>query len=463
MPNRVLRSDSGASATPCSRVLAVMSLTAVALVGASCAHGTAASSKQGPPPAVTHFEMEPIKISAVSGPEGVHIESFDAADLFDQGSKALSEKRHADAIAAYERLLREFPDTRHTRAALYNCGLAYQGQKDWANAIARFKSLAETHAESSDAKDALFQMGATYAEMGNWPSSIEVLVRVLERKDLSADDRLEALGRRGYAQLQLSDLDAAERTFRSALGFFKQIETEERLETDFYLALAHYHLGQISHSRFRAIKLRLPDVQMSADLDEKARLLLTAQRQYIDTIKLGNPEWASASGFQIASLYEELYDAFAHAPVPPDLTRPDAKEKRELYFEELRKKIRVLLEKSVRTHEANLLMMERLGVRNEWRDKSKLAYAKMQRLLDPSFRPDPSDLASAASPDRPAQPATPPPVPSLPTGARPSEATAAPGDEGDEAPAASPSETPDSTRDQKRRKPPADGPIRQIL
>ena len=42
----------------------------------------------------------------------------------------------------------------------------------------------------------------------------------------------------------------------------------------------------------------------------------------------------------------------------------------------------------VRTHEQNLLMLERLGVQNEWRDKSKLAFAKLQRMLDPSFKFD---------------------------------------------------------------------------
>ena len=49
-------------------------------------------------------------------------------------------------------------------------------------------------------------------------------------------------------------------------------------------------------------------------MEEKARLLLVAQRQYIETIKLGNPQWASASGYQVGSLYEEFYDAFIHAP-----------------------------------------------------------------------------------------------------------------------------------------------------
>jgi tetratricopeptide (TPR) repeat protein len=339
--------------------------------------------------------MEPIKITAVSGADGgVHVEAFDAAELFEQASKALSEKRFDDAIAAYDRLLAEFQDDRYSRAGIYNAGLAHQGKKDWEGALRRFQTLAAKYPDSTDAKDALFQEGATYAELQNWPASVQVFARLLERRDLSADDRLEALARRGFAQFQLRDMDTAERTFQSAVSYFHQIESEERLETDFYLALAQYHLGEVAHQRFRAVPLRLPERQMATDLDEKARLLLVSQRQYIDTIKLGNAEWAAASGFQIGSLYEELYDAFVQAPVPPELQAPtpEAREKRDIYDAELRKKIRILLEKSVRTHEANLLMMERMGVKSEWRDKSKLAFAKLQTLLDPS------DLGAAARP-----------------------------------------------------------------
>ena len=82
-----------------------------------------------------------------------------------------------------------------------------------------------------------------------------------------------------------------------------------------------------------------------------------------------------------------------------------------MYYEELRKKIRILLEKSIRTHEQNLMMMERLGVQNEWRDKSKLAFAKLQRMLDPSFKLDFAD-PSAAGTSSPVPP--PPPAPSAP-------------------------------------------------
>ncbi len=381
---------------------------------AACAGKSTNQVNVVPPGApVEEIEMDPIKISAVKGPDGTHLETYDVAELFEQAGKALSDKRYADSARDYDRLLKEFPDTRYTKAALYNGGLAYVGLKDWQTAIARFQKLANEHADSSDAKDALFQLGACYAEQGNWPTSATVFAQILERKDLTADDKIEAMGRRGFAQFQLKDLDTAERTFQSAMWYVASIATEERLETDFYVGLIRYHLGQITHERFKAIPLRLPEKQMAADMEDKARLLLAAQRQYIETIKLGNPQWASASGYQIGSLYEEFYDAFIHAPIPDDLKGNDNVEKRDVYYEELRKRIRILLEKSLRTHEQNLAMLERLGVQNEWRDKSKLAFAKLQKMLDPSYKFEFADPSQAGT-ETAAPP--PPPTPTPPTG-----------------------------------------------
>jgi hypothetical protein len=58
-------------------------------------------------------------------------------------------------------------------------------------------------------------------------------------------------------------------------------------------------------------------------------------------------------------------------------------------------------------------MLERLGVQNEWRDKSKLAFAKLQRMLDPSYKFDFADPTTAGS-QTPAPP--PPPTPAAPAG-----------------------------------------------
>ena len=49
-------------------------------------------------------------------------------------------------------------------------------------------------------------------------------------------------------------------------------------------------------------------------------------------------------------------------------------------------------------------MLERLGVQNEWRDKSKLAFAKLQKMLDPSFKLEFADPRGPAPAPTPASP-----------------------------------------------------------
>jgi TolA-binding protein len=387
-------------------------LAAILVCGLAAGCGTTSGRGQGGqagPPAPVRLDMEPIKIEATTDAEGTHIEAYDAAELFEQAGKALSDKRLDAAVKGYEKLLKNFPDSPYARPALYNLGLAHIDRKDWPAAVTAFRGLVDKYPTHADAKDSLFQLGACYAEQENWPASAEVFARVLERSDLNADDHIEALARRGFAQFNLGDLDAAEKTFRSAMTFKQKIENEERLSTDFYLAFSQYHLGQIFHARFRKAALRMPEAQLDKDLEEKAHLLLTAQRAYIDTIKFGNPGWASAAGFQVGSLYEELYDAFMNVPIPQEL---DA-EGREVYQEELHKKIRILLEKSLRWQRENLLMIERLGVGGDWAQKSRLAYAKLLHLLDPKLPQEGDDLLKRTAPGSIPAPA-PPPVPRAP-------------------------------------------------
>jgi tetratricopeptide (TPR) repeat protein len=394
------------------KTVLVPSLCAALALGACATGGTQAPPANPATPAV-HYDMEPIAIEAKGGGAGVQIESFDAEELFEQAGAALSQKRYDDAVRLYDKLLASFPESSFARPGMYNRGLAFRDKKDWNAAVEAFKGLVDKYASHADAKDGLFQLGACYAELTNWPASGQVFVRLLERQDLTADDRIEAMARRGFAQFNLGDLDAAEKTFRGVFSYKQHIENEERLATDFYLAFSQYHLGQINHQRFRAVALRLPESQMDRDLDQKASLLLQAQRAYIDTIKFGNPAWASAAGFQVGSLYEELYDSFMNAPVPRELKG----EARDVYLAELHKKIRVLLEKSVKWYRENLLMIERLGVNTDWAEKSKLAYAKLVRLLDPKTSPE--ELTPTAPHRDQAPPAPKPPV--RPTPENPSD------------------------------------------
>ena len=391
------------------RVHAWLPIVALSVAASCASSGQQTKPNQPGGEPVVRLDMDPIKIEATTDANGLHIDAYDAPELFEHAGKALSDGRFDDAAKEYGKLLKSFPESPYARPALYNLGLTQIGKKEWSAAIDSFKTLIEKYPNHADAKDSLFQLGACYAEQGNWPSSAEVFARLLERKDLNSDDRIEAIARRGFAQFNLNDLDTAEKTFRAAMAYKQTIESEERLSTDFYLAFSQYHLGQVFHQRFRKAALRLPEAQLDKDLEEKAHLLLTAQRAYIDTIKFGNPGWASAAGFQVGSLYEELFDAFMSVPVPPALDD----EARTIYKEELHKKIRILLEKSLRWQRENLLMIERLGVSTDWADKSKLAYTKLLKLLDPGL-PGPSEDIPGGRQPSPGPSTSPPPVPQAP-------------------------------------------------
>src|ERR1700749_1169558 len=153
-------------ARSCSVRAGLPALLGLLLAGCAGQTNNAAATPAGAP--VEQIEMDPIKIAAVKGPEGVHLESYDVTELFERAGAALSEKRYDDAVRDYETLLKEFKDSRYSKAALYNCGLAYQGKKDWPTAIARFQQLVTQYEGTSDAKDAQFQIGVSYAEAGNW-------------------------------------------------------------------------------------------------------------------------------------------------------------------------------------------------------------------------------------------------------------------------------------------------------
>src|SRR5262249_18831740 len=170
-------------------------------------------------------------------------EVVDARTLFEQAGVDLSEQHFADAARKYDLITSSFKDSPLVLPSYYNAGLAYEGLEDYKTAVERYRAVADRSPDSTDGADARFKLGACLAELGNWPASRGVHTRLLERKDLSLGDRMEAQTRKGYAEFKLGDFGTAERTFLRALEDFRAHETEERLDTDFFLAMSQYHVG----------------------------------------------------------------------------------------------------------------------------------------------------------------------------------------------------------------------------
>jgi tetratricopeptide (TPR) repeat protein len=333
--------------------------------------------------------MEPMRVEVVRAGGARRVEAYDAGSLFAEGGALLSAHDFDGAVALYDRLLRQFPDSRYAPAALYNAGLAEEGKGDFAAAAGRYKTLSERFPETTDGRDGLFRLGGVYAELKDWPGSAAVFERVLSSQDLTFADRIEALARKGLAHYEQGDLDRTEATMRQALDVYQKEAALERLDTVFFLGMAHYYVAAVAHARCQQVPVRLPEKQMAADLNEKARLLLLAQDEYVATIRVRDPHWATAAGYQVGALYTQFHDALLAAPIPPEL---DA-EARQIYVEELRKTLRPLIEKAVGVFEKTVLMAERVGVRNDWVRKTGEELETLRRLLsgdtDPAAPPAP--------------------------------------------------------------------------
>jgi tetratricopeptide (TPR) repeat protein len=358
---------------------------------AGCAHTNQSAPRE------QHVTMEPMVF--VAQPNGI-VETVDAASLFERGGAAYGAKDFDAAIALFDRVVREWPDSRYVVPALYNAGLALEAKGDLAAAAERYKRITVDHADAHDAIDAWYRLGFVLAEAKNWPAAVDTYGQILQRKDLTLGDRLEALARRGVAQLNARDVIAAEHTFRDELAFYHAHESEERLDSDFFVAMGAYYLGECAHEQYRSLPVRLPEKQLARDLEAKARLLLVAQSRFIDAMRVNNAEWATAAGFQIGSLYREFYDDLVGAPVPPALKG----EARDVYLEEVRKQVKTLLQKAISIHEKNVLMAERIGEKNQWVQRSNDQMEQLKKLLAPGpVAPQPPD-----STQPPAEPQTPP-------------------------------------------------------
>lgn len=319
-----------------------------------------------------------MKIEAVRGPAGLQIQAFDAATLFEQAGVDLRADRFAQAAAAYDRLLREFPSSRYVPSSLYNAGLAYEGLRRYDEAADRYRRFLLAQPDGSDALDARFRLGLCYAEAGRWAESEAVFRELLGRSDLSLPDRIEATARRGLAELEQGLLDAAERTFADVVTTFRQQQAAAQLDTDYFVAMAQFYLAHIPHRRFRSLPVRGPQRQLEQDVEAKAQAFLVAQGRYIETIRLQNPVWAAAAGYQIGMLYREMYDALLNAPLPEEL---DTEEKRKIYRDLLQDRLRVLLERAKRIHQKNIALAERLGVEGDWVRRSGEQLEELERLL----------------------------------------------------------------------------------
>lgn len=398
--------------------------------GMVAACGGASPEVQTGPPRQEVIEGEEIHITARRGADGnFEFETADAEQLFQHATELLNQNHCDQAVPLYDRVAREFGSSSYLSPSLYNAGLCLDRMHDREGAAQRFRDLiTRIPAEAEDVKHAHFMLSALLVQLEQWPEALTVVDTLLAREDLSAEERVEGLARKAQAQFGGGHIEEADRDARVCLAYFRTRTEDDPVRDDFFVAAANFVLAEVI--RIHASEITLPEADADtqrAALERRARLLLNAQTEYFNTVRLGNPHWASAAGYRIGQMYDEFWQLIVNAPTPPnrELTGENLALFGREYHRRLREMVRPLLNHAIRYWELTLMMVERSGVHTEWDERARADLERVRANLlaetpaattsSPTTPPPanaattqaPTDAPPAAAPAAPAPPATP--------------------------------------------------------
>lgn len=328
----------------------------------------------------THVvEMDPMVFEVVTDGRDVAVEHLDATALFEEGNRAFEALDYATAARKYRLVHERFPDSRYALVSAYNAGLALERDARCGEAIELYGAVAVATAGTKDAQDALFRMAACAQTLDDWARARDLCDRILEPhfERISVVDRIAALAHRGLAQHRLGALALAERDFKAALAMHLDNLDNRTLAKSPDVSMAQFQIGEIYRDLFASIRFRLPTERMARDLEDKSNFFLMAQSAYLKALRLQHPDWAVVAGYQLGTLYEVMYDDMMAAEIPGELTREEV----ELYYDELREKIRPLLVRAIDIYERNLRMGQRFGATNEWVQRTEASLARLKDAL----------------------------------------------------------------------------------
>jgi len=344
--------------------------------------------------AVRETPKQEVQFDPVTVTGDLELSTLNDEELFAGGTSAFAANDFPKAARYFGRLVDFHPQSQHRRAALYNAGLAYERLEQWEEAYLRFSELADAEKGTGDALEAAFRVAETQYHLERFADAAKVLGIIAARTDLPVGKRLEAQVQQGVCELESAQPEKAEATLRKALTAYEGLADKDEVE-DYFPAQAHFFVGEIYRMHYQAVKLdpAKGGDTLANDLNYKAELLLSAQGHYLRSIRVGNGHWATAAGSQIGAMYENLYEHLVHSPAPAELDAEEA----QVYREELRKKVRVLLTKSINIYERTLEAAERIGSQNAFVDKTRQSLEKMKALLlaDTDAAPAPTEPASS--------------------------------------------------------------------
>ena len=335
-------------------------------------------------------EFEPMKIVAEpTGPDA--LETYDAETLFARGLDLYKGDAAEEAAEYFERITQEFSDSPQAQPSFYHLAVCYIRTENGEKALAAIDTYLEAYPddapESEGHLNGLFRRGQALAILKRYTDAVE-LYDWLITLPLKPADMIEALTDAGVSHFMSDDRITAEYRFMKARRIYKEASKTERLQVKYFVAQSAFYLAELARLEFSEFKLTYPKASelkgevtlesaMGQQLEEKCQRLLRAQYAFTRTVREGHAGWASASGYKVGQMYEELHGELSSLPVPDDLP----KSAKALFTQMLEDRILILLEKALSIWQSTAEMAVRTEEDNLWVNKTKESLERLRAVV----------------------------------------------------------------------------------
>jgi len=219
-------------------------------------------------------------------------------------------------------------------------------------------------------------MVALESERDHYADANKIVDEVIARTDLTYQDRVEALARKGYVEIELADFAAAQTALDDAVAVWKKAP---RITDSYFIAMAHYYRGELAHRKFAQSPIRKTGTtaELRSDLEDREKLAAEAYDRWREALDFQHAYWSTASGYQMSQIVVEFWQATVTAPYPTDL---DVRARKD-YVEEVHTRVRDHLEKALEGHRMNVELGAAFQVKTVWAEASKQRAAEIMTLL----------------------------------------------------------------------------------
>lgn len=318
-----------------------------------------------------HYDLEEIRLTASASGE---VTATAPSQLLDQAKAALDAGKPQEAIALYRKLAVDFPTSKLAPAALFNVGVVIENLGDIPGAIVAYHDVVAAYPTGRESLDAHLRVASLEAEKKQWKDAERTLREIDLRKDVSNLDRIEVQARLGYVLLEQGRaVDARAALDASVAAWRKATRVDDR----YYIAMAHYYLGELAHRDFQKVLLRSADTMLKADLGLKEQLAAQAYDRWRQALEMKDPYWSLAAGYRMSHVFLELWTTAVKAPMPDGLD-PAAKK---FYEVEVHDRVRRHLHTALEGHEMNVKLAAAYGVENAWSQASKVRAGEIAGIL----------------------------------------------------------------------------------